>query len=407
MPICNKSAYGTNTRASLAIAFALFAAAQCCGATVEQVAERALPSVVRIVAYDVTGGWIAEGSGFFISPRKIITNAHVVDRAYSAEVFTDQEYYDRVTILNANEHMDLAILSVEAEDEIPLQINREAESKPGQRVIVIGHPLGLDKSVSDGVISGVRTVDGRQELQITAPISSGSSGSPVLDDEGRVIGVVHAGYDEGQNLNLAIGVETLTEFLASEESPRQLEVAGSYVLWRAVVDWTINITVALVVLALVGGCVLMLAIVALVLLWSVLCWLWRSIYRFLTRPFRHRRRRAARAALAPRPFSRPARRSVTVRRSLMVAAMIRIAAGWLFSASVNSAANPTDPGESTVAQIEPASTTDTQTVTVYITRTGTKYHRPGCRYLRQSKIPISLKDAKQHYTPCSVCKPPR
>ena len=78
----------------------------------------------------------------------------------------------------------------------------------------------------------------------------------------------------------------------------------------------------------------------------------------------------------------------------------------LFSASVKSAANPTEPGESSVAQIEAAPTTDTESIIVYITRTGSKYHRDGCRYLRKSKIAISLKEAKKHYGPCSVCEPP-
>jgi S1-C subfamily serine protease len=77
-------------RASLSIAFALLACAQCWGASVEEVAERALPSVVRIVTYDVTGTGIAEASGFFVSPRRIITNEHAVDGAYSAEVFSGQ-----------------------------------------------------------------------------------------------------------------------------------------------------------------------------------------------------------------------------------------------------------------------------------------------------------------------------
>jgi cytoskeletal protein RodZ len=132
---------------------------------------------------------------------------------------------------------------------------------------------------------------------------------------------------------------------------------------------------------------------------------------------------------------------------VVVATVLLIAGSWLRSASVNSATNPANPGESTVAQAEPneptdaetkrrepthpktepgertdaetepgqstvhetdpASTTDPETITVYITRTGTKYHRADCRYLRKSKIPISLKDAKKHYEPCSVCKPPR
>lgn len=292
-------------RALPPIALVLLALAPCFGATVEEIAQRSMPGVVEIVTYDDTGAELGQGSGFFISPQKIITNEHVVEGAYSAEVFTDQGYYDRVTILNADKDRDLAILRVDAEDETALQINWHAELKPGQRVIAIGHPLGLYKSVCDGLISNVQTIDQVQLVQITAPISNGSSGSPVLDQQGRVIGVVYAGIDEGQNLNFAIGIETLNTFLALEETPRQLMVAGSPVPWGGVVNWLATVT------------------------------------------------------------------------------------------------------QSAVAQIESASSTDTQGATVYITRTGSKYHRDGCRYLSKSKIPMTLNDAKQHYGPCSVCKPPR
>ena len=393
-------------RASPPIALALLAFAQCSGATVEEIAQSTMPSVVEIVTYDNTGAETRQGSGFFISPQRIITNAHVVDGAYSAEIFTDEGYYDRITILNADMDMDLAILRVDAEDEIPLQISPDAELRPGQRVIAIGHPLGLDKTLSDGLISGVRTIDRIQELQITAPISYGSSGSPVLDEEGRVIGVVYAGFDEGQNLNFAIGIQTLTEFLALQEIPRQLDVAGSYVLWRVVVKWILKVIAGIIHLA-IGGCVIMVAIVGIVRLWRVVSWLSKSIYRLLTQPFRQRRHCTGLATRQLRRLFRRDRTYVAVKRSLILAAVLLIAASCFLSASVNSATNPANPTDSPVAQIEPAPTTDTQSVTVYITRTGSKYHRNGCRYLRKSKIPITLNDAKQHYGPCPVCNPPR
>ena len=391
-------------RASPPIALALLAFAQCSGATVEEIAERSMPSVVEIVTYDDTGTATGQASGFFISPQRIITNEHVVDGAYSAEIFTDQAYYDRITILNADKDMDLAILRVDAQDEIPLQINADAQLKPGQRVIAIGHPLGLHKTLSDGLISNVQTIDNVQDVQITAPTSAGSSGSPVLDEEGRVIGVVYAGIDEGQNLNFAIGIETLNEFLALEESPRQLEVAGSHVLWPVVKKWIVTVTIAVVVLAVGGGWAITLAIVGLVRFWHVLCWLCKAIYRLLTWPLRPRGHRAGPTTGQPRPLPRRDRSYVGVKGSLVVAVVLLIAAGCFLAAGVHSAPNPT---QSTAAEIEPAPTTDTQGVTVYITRTGTKYHRNGCRYLRKSKIPISLKEAKQHYGPCSVCNPPR
>jgi serine protease Do len=219
------------------ITLALLACTQCFGATVEEIAENATPSVVKIIKYDITGARIGSGSGFFVSPRKIMTNEHVVDGAYSAEVFTDKRSYDLITILKADEDMDLAILSVDAENEVSLQIHLGAKLKLGQPVLTLGYPLGLDKTLSDGLISAVRTSGQLQTIQITAPVSHGSSGSPLLDKDGRVIGVVRAIRDGGQNLNFAIGVNTLSQFLLMEESPQELKVARSRVLWRVVVRW--------------------------------------------------------------------------------------------------------------------------------------------------------------------------
>ena len=319
------------------IALALFAFAQCSGATVEEIAESTMPSVVRIVRYDDTGAETGQASGFFISRQRIITNEHVVEGAYSAEIFTDQGYYDRVTILNADEDMDLAILRVDAKGEIPLQINPYAELKPGQRVIAIGHPLGLEKTVSDGLISGVRTIDQVQAVQITVPVSHGSSGSPLLDQKGRVIGVVFALIDEGQNLNFAIGIKTINEFLALKESPRQLKVAGSHAF--SGVSWVIVI-----------------GIVVMALLWHVLYWLWKSICRLRTLPKGQRRQSIGLVSReAWQSFCRDGA-YVAARRSLIVGVVLLIGASWFLSERVNSATERT---QSTVAQTESAQSTDT------------------------------------------------
>ncbi len=275
---------------SLPIAFTLLAFTQCLAASVEEIAERAIPSVVQIVTYDITGAQRGQGSGFFISPRKIITNEHVVYGAYSAEVFSEEKYYDRVTVLNAREDMDLALLSVDAENESPLQTNQHGELKPGQRVIAIGNPLGLEKTLSDGLISAVRSIDHLQILQITAPISPGSSGGPLLDEEGRVIGVVSATIREGQNLNFAIGIRTLSDFLLLEKSPQELKVAGSRVLWRVIVKWIVGVIAGLIALAFGGGWwVIAIAIMIIVLLWNLLAWFFKFVYRLVTLLFRQRR----------------------------------------------------------------------------------------------------------------------
>ena len=260
----------------------------------EEIAESAIPSVVQIVIYDITGSQRGQGSGFFITPKKIVTNAHVVEGAYSAEVFTDNGYYDQVTILSSDEDVDLAVISVNAENEVPLQINQGAELKPGQRVIAIGNPLGLEKTLSDGLISAVRKIEHLQLLQITAPISPGSSGGPLLDENGQVIGVVSATIHEGQNLNFAIGTETLSIFMSGGEHPEELKVAGSRVMWRAIVKWILAVVVGLIALLFSegGGFVIFIVIIIIVPLWYALSWICKTIYRLCTIPFKKRTRPA-------------------------------------------------------------------------------------------------------------------
>jgi len=277
---------------SLVLVLVLLAGKQCFGATIEEIAENATPSVVQIIIHDITGAQRGQGSGFFISPQKIITNAHVVNGAYSAEVFSDEGYYDLITILNVDESMDLALLSVNAKNEVPLQTDPDTELKPGQRVIAIGNPLGLEQTLSDGLISAVRMIDQLQILQITAPISPGSSGGPLLNEDGRVIGVVSATMREGQNLNFAIGIKTISEFLVTKECPEELKVAGTRVLWRVVQKWTMRVIGVLIALAFGGGGlgagIIIIAITVIVLLWHVLSWVCKSIYRLVMLPFRQR-----------------------------------------------------------------------------------------------------------------------
>lgn len=258
-------------------------------ASIEDIAETAMPSVVQIVVYDITGSQIGQGSGFFITPQKIITNAHVVEKAYSAEVFTNEGYYDLVTILNTEENMDLALLSVDSINEIPIHIDSVAELKPGQRVIAIGNPLGLDKTISDGLISAVRSVNEFQILQITAPVSPGSSGGPLLNEQGHVIGVVSASATEGQNLNFAVGAQTVSNFLELKEQPVKLEVAGSRVLWRVIVKWIGMIILGLIAL-LFGEGFWLIAIIIMVItfLWYAFSWICKCAYRILMFPFKNR-----------------------------------------------------------------------------------------------------------------------
>lgn len=179
--------------------------------------EDALQSVVTIYSSNATESIV--GSGFFISRNVIITNFHVVEDFYEG-------YYDRAWIeTNNNESYYIQkILAVDIECDLAMvqvDLPRYVETKPlslnvslpkiGEEILVIGSPLELKGSVTRGIISSVR--DGlwieTKEIQIDAAISSGSSGGPVLNTKGEVIGVAYAGIvGEGvESLNFAIPAE--------------------------------------------------------------------------------------------------------------------------------------------------------------------------------------------------------
>jgi len=165
-----------------------------------------------------------------------------------------------------------------------LLVDPYQKPKPGQRIFVIGYPLGYGKTFSDGLVSATPKQGEIQEVQITAPMSPGSSGSPVLDEESRVIGVACSSVSEGQNLNFAISAEALTEFLAQPKNHRPLPAAGYYIPLRFIMRWAIDIVLTSLLVALIG-CVVVRAILDLVKLCRGLPWFCRSVWRVVKPPF--------------------------------------------------------------------------------------------------------------------------
>lgn len=162
------------------------------------------------------------GSGFFISQNgDIITNHHVLDGAASAEVMTsDEKTYTISDIVSRDEQNDIIRLSVNIPSQYvyPLSLNKTLP-EVGERIIVYGSPLGLENTVSDGIVSAIRDIpEYGKIIQITAPVSPGSSGSPVLNMKGEVIGIATFQMIEGQNLNFAIPSERIAELTLSEEN---------------------------------------------------------------------------------------------------------------------------------------------------------------------------------------------
>lgn len=175
------------------------------------------PAVITVIAYDEKGQPLSQGSGFIISNKgDLITNRHVIEGAYSAEIKirdgkTDAAKEGRIRALDeilkdkAGDDKTYVVKGLVAEDregdivqlvaDIPEKAVQElkvtsAVPEAGERIAVIGSPLGLEQSVSDGIVSAVRDIPGFGRIfQITAPISPGSSGSPVVNMKGEVIGV--------------------------------------------------------------------------------------------------------------------------------------------------------------------------------------------------------------------------
>ena len=185
--------------------------------TAEQIAETALASTVLIVMEDANGEAISTGSGFVVDEEMIVTNLHVVEgvfRGYVKQVGTERRH--RITgIVAMDTDQDLALLSVSGVAAQPLWLARDGEVAVGEQVYVAGNPIGLlEGTFSDGLVSGIRDLGvGREWLQISAPISEGSSGGPVLNKHGEVIGVAVATLKVGQNLNFAIPVKYLRDLL--------------------------------------------------------------------------------------------------------------------------------------------------------------------------------------------------
>ena len=177
--------------------------------TLPELVRRVKPAVVSIATYDASGEPLMTGSGFFLNQGKVVTNLHVIRNAARIEIKTldgKGKTYPAAGLLAIDEEGDLALIKVE----MPPERSRVIELAPalpdeGETIFVVGNPLKLEGSVSDGIVAAVREVPNvGRIIQITAPISHGNSGSPVFNMRGQILGVVTVKVTNGQNINLAI-----------------------------------------------------------------------------------------------------------------------------------------------------------------------------------------------------------
>lgn len=173
------------------------------------------PSVWRVVTFDADGKTLGQGSAVVIGPEALVTNCHVLAKAKSFVVRQDNVAIG-ATLQYIDVERDMCQIAARNLKAPAVRIGDSDSLAVGQHIYALGNPLGLEMTLSDGLVSSFRK-DGNQRLryiQISAPISPGSSGGGLFDEDGRLVGITSAGYDKGQNLNLAIPIKWLQELPA-------------------------------------------------------------------------------------------------------------------------------------------------------------------------------------------------
>lgn len=183
------------------------------------IAKAANGSVVSIVMSNHEGEPISQGSGFFVSDDGlIVTNYHVISEGSSAVAkLPNGSLYVVDGVVAFDRARDVAVIKAHGQNFRKLTLANSDRVQVGEEVVAIGNPLSLDSTVSNGIVSGVRpgSNDGGRLLQITAPISTGSSGGPLFNMAGGVIGITTMYLKGGENLNFAIPINDAKPLLGS------------------------------------------------------------------------------------------------------------------------------------------------------------------------------------------------
>ena len=185
----------------------------------EDVAERATEAVVRVEAGSTTG------SGFFVEPDTVLTNAHVVPGAWSVTIRRANGSTLSARVVSSSSEIDVAVLKVSIPDpsQVVLPMGSVTRVRIGQEVIAVGSPLGvLQNSVTRGIVSAVRAIGSVTLVQTDAAINPGNSGGPLLTRDGEVIGIATMAVEAQQGLSFAVAIDHAQALLAG-----QLPAAGA------------------------------------------------------------------------------------------------------------------------------------------------------------------------------------
>lgn len=176
----------------------------------EQIYEKVKDAVVVILTYDYSDELAAQGSGVVLNDKGyVVTNYHVLSGNERLEIMHGEEIIPYVDIIGIDVEKDILILKIDEKKFPSLKTGDMKKLKVGQRVYAIGSPLGFENTISEGIISGLRSYEeeNKNYIQITASISPGSSGGAVVNDKAELIGISTLTAKEGQNLNFAIPID--------------------------------------------------------------------------------------------------------------------------------------------------------------------------------------------------------
>ena len=188
------------------------------------IAQHSLPSVVLLVIDTGRNDRISYGSGFFVAPDVVATNFHVIEHAVSgyARIVGKEAQYEIIGVVAADSVRDLVLLKLKGVTGRPLSLGDSNALAIGDEIYAVGNPQGLEGTFSQGIVSSIRRLGDQNLIQITAAISPGSSGGPVVNGRGDVVGVAVGGIMGGEALNFAIPVSFLKPLLTSQKPPKLL-----------------------------------------------------------------------------------------------------------------------------------------------------------------------------------------
>src|SRR5579875_3297284 len=199
----------------------------------QQVFKRVSPSVMVVESLNARGAVVAFGSGVVIAPGCVITNRHVIEDGVSFRVVHSARKWP-AKLMKVDPDHDLAELSVAGLDAPAVTVLDSSKLEVGETVYAIGAPEGLELTISEGLISGLRDFDKGRVIQTSAAISPGSSGGGLFDTQGRLVGITTFYLKEGQSLNFALPAEWTTALNRRPASPSPTSRESSRAFWALV-----------------------------------------------------------------------------------------------------------------------------------------------------------------------------